>query len=79
VSAACNYLLENFDTEFMAEGSDKSTFGFTVRRKTEVIFSDGESSLGDSSLNQAWVQCLLVWSQKKCLHLFPTVVEMWTL
>ncbi|KAK2153058.1 hypothetical protein LSH36_309g01038 [Paralvinella palmiformis] len=34
VSAACNYLLENFDTEFMAEGSDKSTFGFT----SDVMF-----------------------------------------
>ena len=37
----------------MAEGSDKSTLGHTKRR--DFIFSDGESSLADSSMNQSEV------------------------
>jgi hypothetical protein len=53
---AADHLLKNFDEEFTAEGSDKSTLGHTPQ-KAEILYSDGESSLGDSSLNHVSYNC----------------------
>lgn len=51
VDEACEYLLENFEEEFLGNGSQQ-TGDRTARQKGEILFSDGDSSLGDSSLNQ---------------------------
>ncbi|ELT95085.1 hypothetical protein CAPTEDRAFT_176131 [Capitella teleta] len=56
IVSAGDHLLKNFDEEFMAEGSDKSTMGHN--QKAEVLYSDGESSLGDSSLNHVSLMLL---------------------
>ena len=51
IEGACDFLLENFEEEFLGDGSQRNGTR-TPRHKAEILFSDGESSLGDSSLNQ---------------------------
>ena len=52
VSDVCEYMCKNFDEVFNPEISPSSE-SHTARQKHEILFSDGESSFGDSSLNQS--------------------------
>ena len=54
VGVATEKLLENFDDEFASFSSERGTAGRgKAHRGTDVLlYSDEESSLGDSSLNQ---------------------------
>ena len=57
VAMACQYLLQNFDHEFMDKGiggsqDDVHATRSQRRHRGDMFYSDGESSFGESSLNQ---------------------------
>ncbi len=70
VTEVCDYMMENFDEVF--DISPEHT-QHSSRQKNEIIFSDGESSFGDSSLNQVRSINLSI----KCLYLMIKILYIW--
>ena len=52
VTEACDYLDNNFTTEFAPASRPHQHAHNMCQQSSEILFSDGESSFGESSLNQ---------------------------
>jgi len=77
VSSACNYILENFHREVFANGNVMTTSECTVTKGfsrpdrhcgAEQMYSDAESSIGDTSLNHSTVIFMNADQQKQVAH-----------
>ena len=55
VTEACDYLDNNFATEFAPASRPHQHTPNVCHQSSEILFSDGESSFGESSLNQVGV------------------------
>jgi len=77
VSGACNYILDNFHKEVFANGNEMSasecavTKGFSRPDRhcgADQMYSDAESSIGDTSLNHSTVIFMNADQQKRVAH-----------
>jgi len=77
VSGACNYILENFHKEVFASGNEMTASERAVAKGFsrpdrhcggEQMYSDAESSIGDTSLNHSTVIFMSADQQKQVAH-----------
>ena len=55
VTEACDYLDKNFESEFETCNRQNQHAANMCQQSSEILFSDGESSFGESSLNQVFI------------------------
>ena len=55
VTEACDYLDKNFESEFETCNGQNQHAANMCQQSSEILFSDGESSFGESSLNQVFI------------------------
>lgn len=77
VSGACNYILENFHKDVFVTGNETTASECAVIKEfcrhdrhygAEPVYSDAESSIGDTSLNHSAVIFLNADQQKQAAH-----------
>ena len=55
VTEACDYLDKNFESEFETCNRQNHHAAGMCQQSSEILFSDGESSFGESSFNQVFI------------------------